>query len=222
MTGNAPASLKAVMFDLDGLAVDSEPLQVEAWRRAVETFGGRFEEALIRPYFGRPVAATAAGLARDLQADPVALQSVRDGAFQKMTEEGIPARPGLSEAVTHLRKARVRIGLVTSGTRDYADAVLEELRRDYGIDFDVVVTREDVKNPKPHPEPYLRAAKLLGEHPSSCAVLEDAPTGLASAKSAGMVAVAVPSEHTATLDLSSADSVQPDLVSAVRWLLGGA
>jgi HAD superfamily hydrolase (TIGR01509 family) len=216
------ASLRAVIFDLDGLAVDSEPVQVEAWRRAVEDVGGRFEPELIDPYWGRPIAATAAGLGRTFGVDPVALQEARDRAFKELMEGGIPAMPTLPEASSIVRDAGLRTGLVTSGTRQYAAEVLEALRRDHGVGFDVLVTRDDVERPKPDPEPYLLAARLLDLDPAACAVLEDAPTGVASAKAAGMTAVAVPSEFTQKLDLSHADSVQADLVSAVRWLLAKA
>jgi len=215
----ASASLKAVIFDLDGLAVDSEPVHVEAWRRAVEGLGRRFDPSWIGPYFGQPVSATAAGLARKLGVDADELRTRRDHAFAELSSGGIPPREGLLESVRRLREAGLRTGLVTSGTRDYARAVLDALRGEHGIEFDVVVTRDDVRNPKPDPEPYLRAAELLGEDPASCAVLEDAPTGVESAKAAGMAAVAVPNEHTGGLDFSKADSIQPDLIGAVEWLL---
>jgi sugar-phosphatase len=93
------------------------------------------------------------------------------------------------------------------------------LRERHGVSFEAVVTRDDVSRPKPDPEPFLRGAELLGAEPGSCAVLEDAPLGIVAAKAAGMVAVAVPNEQTRALEFSGADSVQPDLVAAVRWLL---
>jgi beta-phosphoglucomutase-like phosphatase (HAD superfamily) len=99
--------------------------------------------------------------------------------------------------------------------------VLEGLERDHGISFELVITRDDVERPKPDPEPYRTAAERLGVDPSVCAALEDAPAGVRSAKGAGMLVVAVPNEHTEKLDFGEADSVQPDLVSAVDWLLAG-
>jgi beta-phosphoglucomutase-like phosphatase (HAD superfamily) len=212
-------SLRAVIFDLDGLVVDSEPVQVEAWRRAVEGFGGRFELDLLHPYWGRPVAETAAGLGRQFGVDPSELEAARDRAFDGLLQLGIPIMPTLPEAAGIVRTSRLQTGLVTSGTRPYADVVLGTLARDHGIVFDAVVTRDDVERAKPDPEPYLMAAGMLDLDPAACAVIEDAPSGIASAKAAGMTAVAVPSEYTSTLDLSRADSVQPDLASAVRWLL---
>jgi sugar-phosphatase len=77
-----------------------------------------------------------------------------------------------------------------------------------------------VERPKPDPEPYRRGAEALGVDPSRCAALEDAPTGIASALGAGMVAVAVPNEHTADLDFGRASHVADGLVGAAAWILG--
>ena len=210
--------LEAVIFDLDGLAVDSEPIQVEAWRGAVESFGLPFEKRWIDPYYGTPVTATAAGLGRELGLDPAELLRRRDERFERSVREGIPSRPGLGEAVSVLREHGLAVGLATSGTAAYARVILERLEAE-GVRFDAVVTRDDVSQPKPDPEPYLLAAELLGADPAACAVLEDSPNGIASAKAAGMTCVAIPTEHTLGLDLSGADSIREDLVAAVRWLL---
>jgi HAD superfamily hydrolase (TIGR01509 family) len=216
------SAVEAVIFDLDGLAVDSEPLQVEAWRNAVEALGGQFDPAMIQPYWGRPISETAGGLARRLGVDPARLEAERDRAFEAITEDGVPIMPALPDAAKRVRDHALRMGLVTSGTRDYAERVLTSVLRDHGITFDAVVTRDDVDKAKPDPEPYLLGALQLRVNPNACAVLEDAPNGVASAKAAGMTVVAVPSDFTRELDLSQADSVQPDLLSAVEWLLARA
>jgi HAD superfamily hydrolase (TIGR01509 family) len=222
MIGEPSGPFEAVLFDLDGVCVDSEPVQVEAWRRAVEASGGQFDPALIHSYWGRPIAATAAGLAQHLQVDTSRLEAARDRAFEALTETGVPIMPSLPEAIRRVQEHGLRSGLVTSGGRDYAASVLAALGRDHGVSFEVVVTRDDVENPKPDPEPYLLGARLLQVDPAACVVLEDAPAGVASAKAAGMTVVAIPTEYTRGLDLSQADSVQPDLVGGVEWLLDRA
>jgi HAD superfamily hydrolase (TIGR01509 family) len=211
--------LKAVVLDLDGLTVDSEPVHVEAWRRAVRAAGHDFDPAWIEPYFGSPVATTAEGFARKLGLDAEELLERRTMEFERLTEEGLPHRPGLPEAVEQIREAGLRTAIVTSGTRTYAQAALEGLKQDHGISFEIVVTRDDVQKPKPDPEPYRTAAERLGFDPSECAAFEDAPAGVKSAKGAGMLVVAVPNEYTGHLDFSDADTVQPDLETAVEWLL---
>jgi HAD superfamily hydrolase (TIGR01509 family) len=206
----------AALFDLDGLAIDSEPLHVEAWRRAMEEAGAGWDAAWIDPYFGTPVTNTAAGLARDHGLPVERVTALRDRHFGEMAAGGIPPRPGLARAVGMLREAGLAVGLVTSGTRDYVRMALGGLD---GVGFDATVTREDVSHPKPHPEPYLRGAAALGADPSRCAALEDAPAGIASARAAGMAAVAVPNEHTAGMDFGDASYVAADLVEAARWIL---
>jgi len=210
-------AIAAALFDLDGLAVDSEPLHVEAWRRAMEESGSGWDPAWIDPYFGTPVSNTAAGLARDhgLRTDDVA--ALRDRHFAELTEGGIRPRPGLVEAVRMFRDAGLRVGVVSSGTRDYVDRALAALPQQVG--FDATVAAEDVRRTKPDPEPYLLGARLLGIEPEACAALEDAPAGLASAVAAGMVAVAVPNEHTSGMDFGDAAYVAPNLADAARWIL---
>ncbi|MFL5798092.1 MAG: HAD family hydrolase [Actinomycetota bacterium] len=212
----SPAAIRAALFDLDGLAVDSEPLHVEAWRRAMEEAGAGWDPEWIDPYFGTPVSNTAAGLARDHGLTSEAVQALRDRHFAQLTERGIRPRPGLAEAVAMLRKAGLSLGVVTSGTRSYVERALRGLD---GVRFDAVVAKEDVTHPKPHAEPYLAGARLLGAEPAGCVALEDAPAGIASARAAGMLVVAVPNEHTVAMDFSEASHVAPDLTAAARWIL---
>jgi HAD superfamily hydrolase (TIGR01509 family) len=215
---SAPARgrIRAALFDLDGLAVDSEPLHVEAWRRAMEECGAGWDPSWIDPYFGQPVSATAGGLARDHGLDVDRVAAARDRHFAELAAGGIPPRPGLAEAVGMFRAAGLRIGVVTSGTREYADRALAGLT---GVTFDATITRADVRHPKPHPEPYERGERSLGVEAAACAALEDAPAGVASALAAGLVAVAVPNQQTAGMDFANASFVAPDLVVAAAWIL---
>ena len=209
--------IAAALFDLDGLALDSEPMHVEAWRRAMEQAGAGWDPAWIDPYFGTPVSNTAAGLARDHGLTIERVTELRDRAFDELTRDGIPPRPGLAEAVGMFRGAGLAVGLVTSGRRDYVERALRGL--DGTVAFDAVVTIEDVQHAKPHPEPYLAGATALGVEAGRCAVLEDAQTGVASAVAAGMVAVAVPTQQTGGMEFEQAAYVATDLVDAARWIL---
>ena len=213
---SAEGRIRAALFDLDGLTVDSEPLHVEAWRRAMEECGAAWDPSSIDPYFGQPVSATAGGLARDHGLDAERLAAARDRHFAELTAGGIRPRPGLAEAVGMLRAAGLAVGVVTSGTREYADRALAGLE---GVTFDATITSEDVRNPKPHPEPYLAGARALEVEPAACAALEDAPAGVASARAAEMAVVAVPNEQTSGMDFSEAAFVAGDLVEAARWIL---
>lgn len=98
--------------------------------------------------------------------------------------------PGAGELLDALRDEGVPVALVTSSLPEIADAVLKSVGRDR---FDAIVTAGDVLRPKPDPEPYLTAARLLGVRPVRSVVLEDSPTGVAAATAAGCAVVAVPS-----------------------------
>jgi HAD superfamily hydrolase (TIGR01509 family) len=100
----------------------------------------------------------------------------------------LPWRPGALELLVELKKAGIKTALVTMSMRTMALTVAEQI--DFQA-FDVVVGGDDVTNGKPHPEPYLRAAELLGVAPEDCLAFEDSPTGLASAEAAGCHAIGV-------------------------------
>jgi beta-phosphoglucomutase-like phosphatase (HAD superfamily) len=127
-----------------------------------------------------------------------------DGMVRRIAARGAALMPGAAELLAGVAAAGLRCALVTSSERPLMDAVLDQLdgarsgahrggaRARRNGPFDVTVCAADVTHPKPHPEPYLLAARLLGADPARCVVLEDAPTGVASAEAAGCVVVAVP------------------------------
>jgi HAD superfamily hydrolase (TIGR01509 family) len=178
----------AVLFDLDGTLVDTEPWFLDAIAALVAGHGGLLDAtrraALVgasMPEYAR--VATAAGVA--LPADRIAAD-VTD-AVRARFARGAPWRPGARELLTAVRDAGVPTGLVTMSLRSFVDDVLAATGP-----FDVTVTGDDVGRPKPDPEPYLQAAALLGVEPGACVAIEDSPRGVASAVAAGMRVVAVP------------------------------
>jgi HAD superfamily hydrolase (TIGR01509 family) len=112
-----------------------------------------------------------------------------DGMLARVAAGRVTTRPGARELLSSVTAAGIPNALVTSSQRDFAEAVLDST----GLRFPVVVTGDDVASLKPHPEPYLRAAGLLGVDAARCVALEDSPTGVASASAAGCFVVAVPS-----------------------------
>lgn len=208
-------AIQAVIFDMDGLMIDSEPLHQEAWRVTLRRLGHEIDEALFTRLVGLRTSEDAVLLREHFHLPMTAevLARQRDDLFLKSLPGRIKPMPGLCELITAVAAHGLRCALATSGERRYVEAVLRERNLDGA--FDVVVVAEDVTRGKPAPEVYLLAAERLGLAPAQCLVLEDAPHGVLAAKAAGMRCVAVPNEMTRSLDLSAADAILPSLL-AVR------
>ncbi|HUZ03333.1 MAG TPA: HAD family phosphatase [Thermomicrobiaceae bacterium] len=217
MTTGSPL---AVVFDLDGLLVDSEPVQIAAWEAFLAELGHSLDRALLAEMFGLRIWDSARlvveRLVLDLTVDAVVQR--RDELFFASLPGRLIAMPGAIEIVAELRGRGVPLALATSGHRRYVDVALDEI----GLAgaFDVEVTGDAVARGKPAPDIYLSAAKRLGVEPGACVALEDAPLGVASAKSAGMRCLAVPNSMTAGLPgLEAADAVLESLSDVVPWLV---
>ena len=207
--------IRAMIFDMDGLMVDSEPLAIEAWETIVRRFGHQIDDVMFEQMLGvRQIECAALLLERfHLPIPAEALARERNETFLALLPGRLRAMPGLSVLIAELRARGLKRALATSGERRYVATVMSELNLD-GT-FDAVVVAEDVTRGKPAPDVYLLAAERLGLLPAQCLVLEDAPNGVAAAKAAGTICVAVPNEYTRALDLSAADAVMPSLL-AVR------
>jgi len=212
----AGAAFRAVVFDLDGTLVDSEPRSHAAWRRVFEARGTAPDEALIRSFVGRRGRDVLALLADRLPGlDPDALMAEAAAHANAPGQPPTEPMPGAVELVREIRQHGLPLGLVTSAGRRYAERMLTQL----GLreEFAVLVGAEDVEVGKPDPEGYARACRVLGVAAPACVVFEDAPAGIAAAKAAGMYCVAVTTTHEPG-DLSAADRVVSGL-AAVTWPL---
>jgi len=187
-------ALRAVLFDMDGLLVDSEPLWFVIEREVAERLGAPWgeadQEALIGGSLERTVSYLLAKAGEHVTAgrEDVARWLV-EGMARLVLGRGLPLQPGAARLLAGLEEAGVPCALVTASSRAIMDAVLKVT----GLSFGVTVCGEDVRRGKPDPEPYLRAAALLGVTPPGCVVLEDSPTGIAAARAAGCPVIAVPS-----------------------------
>lgn len=191
------AALEAVLFDMDGLLVDTEPVWFEVERDVMARLGGDWssadQEALLGGSMARSVGyllERAAVPARATHAEVA--DWLLSGMARRLARDGVEPRPGAVELIHAVRSAGVPYALVTSSEPVIVEAVLGALAP-FSVSFDLIVSGADVQNPKPDPEPYQLAAKLLGVDPRCCVALEDSPNGVASARAAGCVTVAVPS-----------------------------
>jgi len=209
-----------VVFDLDGVIVDSEPTHERATDEYLASLGATVGQDLRDDMMGRRVRELTDAIAARLGLPPEQVLAEREAVFWRLLDagEGLAPMPGLHAAIARLTDAGLPLAVATSGTRAYVEHAL--VRLDVRGAFKAVVTGEDVVHGKPHPEIYLRAASLLGADPADCAAIEDTVHGVAAARAAGMRVVAVPNALTAGMDLSAADAVVADLEAAAARILG--
>jgi HAD superfamily hydrolase (TIGR01509 family) len=203
--------IKAVLFDLDGLMVDSEPHALATWHEVMARRGVRLDQATIDAMLGQRQIETARMLVErlGLPDDPHALGQEKSDLQIARLDGNVTAMPGLFALLDALDARGLKRAIASSGMRRYVLAVLRSI--DCADRFEIVVTGEDVINGKPAPDVFLRAAERLSVDAAACVVLEDAPNGVAAAKAAGMTCIAVPNDFTRSLDLSAADIILPSL-----------
>jgi HAD superfamily hydrolase (TIGR01509 family) len=197
---------RAVIFDMDGVLINSEPLHFRATQQILKAYGVTMTEA---DYFSRYIAYSDWEIMELLLPDPSlrpAAAEAKSRRYLELVRSGIPAFPDGLNLLG--RTGDWRVGLATGSMRHEAELALGSL----GIRsrFQTIVTREDCANGKPHPEPFLRAAEGLGLPPHRCVVVEDAPGGIQAAKAAGMQCVAV-THSCPKRSLQEADLVVDDL-----------
>lgn len=186
--------LAAVLWDMDGLLVDSEPLWTVAEVALAEHLGGTWSDQLKAAIVGTrldvAVPAILEHYGRDT--DPETVARASRWLLERMVElyaENPPLLPGAADLLDEVAAAGVPQALVSSSYRALVDAVLAH---GYGP-FALTLCGDEVLHGKPHPEPYLTAAARLGVDPRACVVLEDSAAGVLSGEGAGCAVVAVPS-----------------------------
>lgn len=188
----------AVLWDMDGTIVDTEPYWMDAETRLVTDFGGTWSHEQALTLVGQGLWHSA----RVLQSRGVRLSEdeiidhLTDRVVERVQVSGLPWRPGARELLLELRERNIPTALVTMSIRKLAVVVDEAI----GFDaFRFIVAGDDVEHSKPHPAAYLRAAELLGVDPRDCVAIEDSAPGVASAVAAGTATIGVP-VHVPLLD----------------------
>jgi HAD superfamily hydrolase (TIGR01509 family) len=183
--------IEAVVFDLDGVILQTEEVWDEVRGRYVVEHGGRYDEEAQRAMMGMSAPEWSRYLADDLGVPGTPEQISGDivRLMEARYREELPLIPGAAEAVERLA-GRWPLGLASSSNRPLIDAALELS----GLDryFTATVSSEEVARGKPAPDVYLEAARRLGVAPERCAAVEDSHSGIRSAKAAGMRVVAIP------------------------------
>ncbi|GGQ15255.1 HAD superfamily hydrolase (TIGR01509 family) [Actinomadura coerulea] len=188
MTGGGP---HAVLFDMDGLLIDSESVWLEVESEVMAWLGGEWSPAHQERLVGGSLY-----LAVDYMLELTGADAPREEVGRRMLDgmaerlgACVPLMPGAKDLLAELRAAGMTTALVSSSHRRLIEPVLDAVGREH---FALSVAGDEVARTKPHPEPYLTAAARLGADPARCVVLEDSPNGVAAAEAAGCVTVAVP------------------------------
>lgn len=201
---------KAVLFDLDGVLIDSMPHHVAAWQTIFSRLGVDIPAEVLRRSEGEKAKITIRRLAEEhgLHLSDAQLEELvekKRRIYRQNAPRGL--RPAARRAVEGCRRQGLKTAIVTGSVRPNIEWTLSPDERQL---FDVIISSEICENSKPYPEPYLAAAKRLSLAPVDCLVIENAPLGIRSAKAAGMTCVAITTTLPAD-ELDGADLIIPDL-----------
>ncbi|MBN1460868.1 MAG: HAD family phosphatase [Armatimonadetes bacterium] len=219
--------MEAVLYDMDGLIVDTEPLHFQAFRDYMKTFGHEMPESLMPDFIGISDVENVRHLRETYQVDTPLEEMVagrRRAYLELVGTLPLPALPGFWEFTVEAKQRGLKQAVVSSAPAEQVELVLQRLfegQGDLGTPgdyFDAIVTGDDIEHNKPAPDIYLVGAERLGVPPALCLALEDSPPGAQSAAAAGLLVVAIPNEYTAGLAFPGAASVVPSLDAARRYL----
>jgi HAD superfamily hydrolase (TIGR01509 family) len=189
MLGRKPSF--AVLFDMDGTIIDSEPYWMASEQSLAAEHNGTWTTIDSLDVIGKDLNESSK-LFKERTNVPLGIDEIKNrlsNDVQSKLSKEVPWRPGAKELLLELRKRGVKTALVTMSLRRMAQQVVDAIPFDA---FDVIVAGDDVTRGKPHPEAYEKAAGLLGFHPSKCFAFEDSITGLTSAEAAGTYAIGIP------------------------------
>ena len=189
---------QAIIFDMDGLMVDSEPLAQQAWEQILQAHGYHMADDVYRQMIGlridQSVKVLLANYPLSITAEDLIAQKA--AIFHEIREQGVPAMPGLMTLQSEIKERGIPWAVATSSPRDHAEIILAQL----GLtdDCHAIAAGCEVEQGKPAPDIYLLAAKRLGIDPTTCLALEDSEPGCRAAKAAGMKVIAIPNGGTKT------------------------
>lgn len=189
---------RAIIFDMDGLMVDTEPMSRKAWAQLLADYGHRLDDETYGRMIGHRIDV---GARIALEAFPIPLTIAeiigrKSAISDRMRAGGVPVMPGLMELQDEIARINLPWGVATSSPRHHAEVILEQLGLSHACG--AVAGGDEVPSGKPAPDIYLLAAERLGVPPDRCLALEDSLPGSQAAVSAGMHVVAIPNGQTLT------------------------
>ncbi|MFW6173067.1 MAG: HAD family hydrolase [Elusimicrobiota bacterium] len=210
--------IKAVVFDMDGVMIDSEWIYKKACQNVLSKYGKKATEELFQAQMGRSMEEAQQIIVEmtGLKIQPEKIGKEYINEYLRLSEELLKPNPGLYKLINSL-KNRVSLAVASSTQQSVVEKILEK----FGIkkDFSAITGGDKVKRSKPYPEIYTMTSKKLGVQPANCIVIEDSPAGIESAKKAGMTVFALKTEHNSNMDIANADSQFDSLCEIHDYLL---
>ncbi|MCX6560535.1 MAG: HAD family phosphatase [Candidatus Aminicenantes bacterium] len=210
-------SLRALIFDMDGLMIDSERLYFTAEHEMARSYGREVSEETLRQMMGRKPLESLEIYVREtgLPISAEKAYEIRNGLMRDKLRNEVAAMPGLGRILQRFR-GRLKLAVATGAQSEFLRIVVARLRLD-GV-FDILQDSDDIATGKPDPEIFLSTCARLGLPPAACAVLEDSGNGVLAGRQAGCYVIAVPNEYTRRHDFSPADYIAACLDDAAEHI----
>lgn len=209
--------IKAVIFDLDGIIIDSEPWQRKAFDKTIKPFNIKFTKKEFLKLVGIKTIDNFKTIVKKYKLNISAekLTEIKGQIYTKILTQSIKPRKGLLKILAYLEPKYI-IAVASNSTKH--DVLLPLNLLKITKQFKLIKTGDDVKKGKPSPEIFLKTAKKLKVKPEECAAIEDSMSGINAAKKAGMLAIAVPTEYTKMHEFNKADYILKNLKGIRRIL----
>jgi beta-phosphoglucomutase family hydrolase len=203
--------IKAVIFDMDGVIIDTEPYHNLSERKVFEEIGIKVRPEELQRRAGKTNEALFESVLKEKgrKADVSKLVERKMELIAKLMKGRIKPNDGFLDLMDELERNGFKAAVATSSSRDFAENILNMLK--IRKKFEVVVTADDIEKCKPNPEIFLLTARLLGVKPGDCVVIEDSANGVIAAKRAGMKCIGYINKNSGNQDLSRADIVVVNL-----------
>lgn len=210
--------IKALIFDMDGLMIDSERLYFQAEREIAKKYGKNVNDEILWKMMGRNPVESMTFFVEELRLSlsPIDALNMRNRIMREKLKIDLKPMPGLIHILDTFYGS-LKLAVCTGTQKELLDIVMDGL--DIRDKFAVMQTSDRIKRGKPDPEIYLASCKKLGFNPKNCVVLEDSSNGALAGKRAGCYVIAIPSEYTLGQDFSFVDFVADDLFHAEKHIL---
>lgn len=215
--------IKACILDMDGVIVDTEPIQLEAFRRFLNDYHIQVNQDFLDSFVGYSIQDNMADIKQkfflDKEFDIASAIRRRNGIYLELiAQQQLTPLPGVLELIDFCQQRRIKLALASSSDRQQVDTIMNRLVKDYHSVFHAVVTGDDVIHKKPAPDIYLRVVEQLELPASACLAFEDSRAGIESAKAAGVICFAVRNRYAEERYLQQADRVIDSILEALDIL----